>query len=494
MTEGIVLGDVPERNAARLGPDRWAVRHGEDVVSWGELAHRALRRAHALAAAGVGQDDLVVLALPNGNALYELTFALWKLGATPAVVSARLPLPELLAVIETAQARFVIAHDREIVAATGALPADFGRDHPGATPLASKVATHFKAITSGGSTGRPKVIVDNHPSRLPEGGPLIELLRLPQDGVMLNPAPLYHNFPFAMTHVALLHGCSVVGMTRFDSETMLQLIERHRVEWVNLVPTMMSRVARLPAEVRDRYDMSSLKTIWHTAAPTPPWLKQFWIDWLGPERIWEMYGGTEGFCTTQLNGVEWLQHRGSVGRTTGEILIRGEDGARLPPGEIGEIFMRGAVGAAPSYRYRGAESRRLADGFESFGDYGWVDEDGYLYIADRRTDLILTGGSNVYPAEIEAVLMEHPAVETAIVIGLPDEDLGAAPHAILQLERGVPRPTADEIRNFAAERLLRSKVPRSFEFTEEPLRDEAGKVRRARLRAERLDKVAGTEG
>jgi len=486
MSDAILLGDIPERNSARLGPDRWAVRHGEDVLSWGDLADRVLRRAHALSDAGVKQNDFVVLALPNGNTVYELTFALWKLGATPAVVSARLPLPELLAVIETAGASFVIAHDPEIIAATGAMPAHFGRDHSDSSPLPSKVAAHWKAMTSGGSTGRPKVIVDAMPSQIPVAATSGSVLMLPQDGVMLNPAPLYHNFPFAMTHMAMLNGSSVVGMTRFEPEELLRLIDTYRVEWVNLVPTMMNRIARLPDEVRARYDLSSLKTLWHTAAPIPPWLKEFWIDWIGPERIWEMYGGTEGFATTQLNGVEWLAHRGSVGRSRSEILIRGEDGSALPPGEVGEIFMRGTGAGKATYQYRGADSRRLDDGFESFGDFGWLDEDGYLYIADRRTDMIISGGSNIFPAEVESALMEHPAIETAIVIGLPDDDLGAVPHAILRLEPAVAEPSFDDLRDFAAARLVRYKVPRSFEFTDQPLRDEAGKVRRSQLRAERL--------
>ncbi|MFA7601447.1 MAG: AMP-binding protein [Novosphingobium sp.] len=485
MADTILLGDIPERNAAWLGENRWAVRHDDDVLAWGELADRVRRRAHALAAAGVAQNDFVVLALPNGNALFELTFALWKLGATPTVVSARLPLPELLGVIETAGARCVIAQDPEIAAATGAWSADFGRDHPDSSLLQSKVASHWKAITSGGSTGRPKVIVDATPSAMPAEALHGSVLMIPKGGVMLNPAPLYHNFPFAMTHMSMLNGCSVVGMTKFDAEDLLRLIDRHRVEWVNLVPTMMNRVARLPAEVRAAYDLSSLQTLWHTAAPIPPWLKEFWIDWIGPERIWEMYGGTEGFATTQLSGVEWLAHRGSVGRSQSEILIRGEDGRALPPGEIGEIYMRARAGQ-PTYEYRGADSRRLEDGFESFGDYGWLDEDGYLYIADRRTDLILSGGSNIYPAEIEAALMEHPAIETAIVIGLPDEDLGAVPHAIIKLEDGVAQPGIEELRTFAGARLVRYKVPRSFEFTTQALRDEAGKVRRSQLLAERI--------
>lgn len=480
----ILLGDVPVANAARLG-DRCAVRHCKEVLTWPELADRALRRAHALAAAGIGQDDVVALALPNSNAFYELTFALWKLGATPMAVSPKLPQAELAPIIEAAGARMVIARDPTIIA--GALPADFGRDHPDSSPRPSLLAKHWKAMTSGGSTGRPKVIVDNHTSLMPVGYPT---LFLPPDGVMLNPAPLYHNFPFALSHMAMLNGCSVVGMPAFDATTLLDLIERHRVEWINLVPTMMSRVARLPAEVRERHDMSSIKTIWHTAAPIPAWLKQMWIDWIGPERIWEMYGGSEGFCTTQLSGVEWLAHRGSVGRClNGEILIRAEDGSPLPPGEVGEIYMRGPS-ATPTYHYIGADSRRLDDGFESFGDFGWMDEAGYLYISDRRTDLILSGGSNIYPAEVEAALMEHPGVDTAIVIGLPHEDLGAVPHAIIRPEQGVEPPSEDELRRFAAERLLRYKTPRSYEFTDKPLRDEAGKVRRNQLRAERLEATA----
>ena len=482
----LLLGDVPDHNAARLGADRWAVRHNDDVLTWGELSNRALRRAHALAAAGVRQDDFVVLALPNSNAFYELTYALWKLGATPAIVSPRLPQTELLPIIQTVGARLVVAHDPTVAAMTHAVPADFGRDFPNATPMASRVARHWKAMTSGGSTGRSKVIVDHNSSHFTVGMPS---LLLPRDGVMLNPAPLYHNFPFALTHSAMLHGCSVVGMTKFDAATVLQLIERHGVEWINLVPTMMGRIARLPIEVRHAHDLSSLKAVWHTAAPIPAWLKQLWIDWIGPERIWEMYGGTEGFCVTQLNGIEWLSHRGSVGRAiAGEITIRGADGATLAPGEVGEIFLRGPSGTTPTYHYLGADSRRLADGFESFGDYGWVDHDGYLYIADRRTDLILCGGSNVYPAEVEATLMEHPRVEIAIVVGLPDDDLGAVPHAIIRAEQNLDPPTENELREFVAARLSRYKTPRSYEFTQEPLRDDAGKVRRSQLRAERLRK------
>lgn len=485
----VLLGDVPERNALRLGPDRWAVRHGEDVLDWGTLAERAVRRAHALAGQGVGQGDRVMLALPNGNAFFELTFAIWKLGATPAVVSPRLPPTELRAIAALAEPAAVIAADAGPRAELGALPPDFGRDHPERAALPGREAPCWKVMTSGGSTGRPKLIVDSLSSRMDDA---IRGLGMPVDGVMLNPAPLYHNFPFAMTHMQMLLGTSVVGMPKFDAAGFLALIERHRVQWVSLVPTMMNRIARLPDAVRMAHDLSSLETVWHTAAPIAAWLKQFWIDWLGPERIWEMYGGTEGFCTTQLDGVEWLAHRGSVGRASGgELLIRGEDGRILPPGETGEIFMRKAGAAAPSYRYVGAQSRRLADGFESLGDFGWVDEDGYLYIADRRSDLILSGGRNIYPAEVEGALLEHPAVAEAIVIGLPDADLGARVHAIVRPEVDA-EVSVEELKAFVAERLVTYKLPRTIEVTDQPLRDEAGKVRRGRLREERIARLAGS--
>lgn len=480
---GIVLGDLPERNAARRGAGQWAVRHGDDVLTWGELADAATRRARALAALGVGQGDRVALAMPNGNAFFEWTFAVWKLGATPTVLSHRLPAPEFAAIMGLAEPRAAVVADEGLRASCGALPVAFGRDHADATPLAALVAPSWKAITSGGSTGRPKLIVDHHPSQLDDG---VRGLGIPLDGTVLNAGPLYHNFPFAMAHSVMVHGNAVVGMERFDPEEFLRLVAQHRAQWTALVPTMMNRVARLPEPVRAAYDISSLETLWHTAAPITPELKQFWIDWIGPEKLWEMYGGTEGFATTQLSGTEWLAHRGSVGRPAwAEVLIRGEDGGALPPGEVGEIFMRrvGASGGDRSYHYLGADSRRLPDGFESFGDHGWVDGDGYLYIADRRTDLIITGGHNVYPAEVEAALMAHPQVVEAIVIGLPDEDLGARVHAIVRCDGAVGEAG---LLDFARGRLAGYKLPRSIEFTEAPLRDEAGKARRSALRAARV--------
>lgn len=479
---GILLGDVPDRNAERLGPDRWALDYDGDRIDWGELARRSRRRARALRAAGVGQGDRVLLALPNGLAFHELTFAAWKIGATPTVVSSRLPRHELTAIAGLAEARIAIAADPELQLAIGAFPAPFGRDHPDDSALPAIEAPCWKVMTSGGSTGRPKLIVDALPSRMPSDA---GMLFLPRDGVIATVGPLHHNMPFATSHMAMVGGASVAGLARFDAEAFLSLVERFGVEWVTLVPTMMHRIARLPDTVRARFNVSSLKTVLHTAAPIAPGLKRFWIDWLGPEVIWEIYGGTEGFGTTMIRGDEWLAHLGSVGRPVGvEVRILGENDAELPAGEIGEICFR-RPRADKTFRYVGDVARTRTNGFESFGDFGWLDADGYLYLADRRTDMIVTGGHNVFPAEVELVLLDHPAVAEAVVIGLPDEDLGARIHAIVRLEEGARRDP-DALLEHIAGRFAGWKVPRQVEFTDQPLRDEAGKTRRSRLRDERI--------
>jgi bile acid-coenzyme A ligase len=205
----------------------------------------------------------------------------------------------------------------------------------------------------------------------------------------------------------------------------------------------------------------------------------------------ELYAGTEAQAVTIIAGSEWLEHRGSVGKVTmGEMAAFGADGARLPAGEIGEVYMRRPEGAAPSYHYRGATARTLEGGWESLGDIGYFDADGYLYLADRRTDMILVGGSNVYPAEIEAALDEHPLVQSSAVIGLPDEEMGNQIHAIVQ-----PRPGLTEaaLREHLRSQLVTYKQPRTYEFVAENIRDDAGKVRRTQLRDERIAKMKETQ-
>lgn len=247
---------------------------------------------------------------------------------------------------------------------------------------------------------------------------------------------------------------------------------------------MMHRIWRLDPAVRDQFDRASLRVMVHMAAPCPAWLKEAWIHWLGPDRVHELYGGTEAQATTWITGIEWLAHRGSVGRPQagGQMKILDGEGREAPPGVIGEVYMRAATGPDSTYRYLGAESKRLGD-WESLGDMGHMDEDGYLYLADRQTDMILRGGANIYPAEVEAALDAHPAVRSSAVIGLPDEELGNRIHAIVDAPYGV---SDAELLTHLATYLARYKVPESFEYVSSPVRDDAGKVRRSALRAARI--------
>jgi bile acid-coenzyme A ligase len=289
--------------------------------------------------------------------------------------------------------------------------------------------------------------------------------------------------------LALLRGNHLVVMPRFDAATALALVQQHRVDWMYAVPTMMHRIWRLPESERRRYDVSSLRVVFHMAAPCSAWLKQAWIDWLGGERVLELYGGTEAQAFTVITGDEWLAHRGSVGRPVlGEMRVLDAGGRELPPGEVGEIWMRRGPDAEPSYRYIGAEAKSRPGHWESLGDMGWNDADGYLYLADRDTDMILVGGANVYPAEVEAALDEHPQIVSSCVIGLPDDEYGNVVHAIVQT---ITPLTTAELDEHLRSRLAGYKRPRTYEFVAEPLRGDDGKVRRSALRAQR---VAGRSG
>jgi bile acid-coenzyme A ligase len=469
---------------ARQKPDAVAVSFGETRLTWGELDRRTNRIARALAGQGVRQGDFVTIALPNSLGFIEACYACWKLGAIPQPISSRLPKAELDGVVGLANPPLVIGLD------------DLDPDRPrwgieallatcsDETALPDRVSPAWKAPTSGGSTGRPKLIVAGQPGVVNPDP--IAYWQLKPDDVALMPGPLYHNGPFSSAFLALMAGAHVVLMPKFDAEGVLREVAHRRATWLYLVPTMMARIWRLPEEIRGRYDVSSLRTVWHLAAPCPPWLKQAWIEWLGSDVIWELYGGTEAQASTVITGTEWLSHRGSVGRVaTGQMKILNAAGAELPPGTTGEIYMKRADDMPPTYRYLGAEARTIGD-WESLGDIGWFDEDGYLYLADRRTDMILVGGSNVYPAEVEATLDEHPLVQSSAVIGLPDDDLGNRVHAIIQVRPGLD---IAELHRHLSERLVAYKRPRSIEIVDEPLRDDAGKVRRSQLREERIIKT-----
>ncbi|MFC5753941.1 AMP-binding protein [Actinomadura rugatobispora] len=472
------------RDLAATRPDAPAVTCGDDTVTWADLDRRTNRMARALADAGVDQGRFVTIALPNGVGFVLVCVAVWKLGAVPQPVSWRLPEAELAGVVDLADPPVVVGP----VAVPGrraVLPEELEAGGHGDGPLPDRVSPSWKAPTSGGSTGRPKLIVSGTPGVVEDRA--TRFWRCGADDTLLMPGPMFHNGPFASAFAGFLEGGHLVLLPRFDAAATLREVERHRATWLYLVPTMMNRIWRLPEERRAAHDLSSLRTVWHLAAPCPPWLKHAWIDWLGPERIWELYGGTESIATTVIAGTEWLDRPGSVGRPAyGEIAVLGPDGRRLPPGEVGEVYMRRDEGVPATYRYIGAEARSLGE-WESLGDLGSLDADGFLYLADRRTDMILVGGENVYPAEVEAALEEHPDVLSCAVVGLPDDDLGQAVHAIVQARDGrAGDALRDELDRWAGERLERMKRPRSVEFVDVPLRDDAGKVRRSALRAERI--------
>ena len=463
-------------------PERPAITDAERTVTRGELERRTNRLARAYAALGVTPDRFVTIGLANGVEFLEAVVAVWKLGATPQPISWRLPAAEREAIVELADPALVVGAAESSVAGRPTVPPRFEPDPALASDvLPDRVATWWKAPTSGGSTGRPKLIVAGTPATIDLDEPTPFLIQ--HAGVMVMPGPLYHNGPFGSSCLGLLRGNHVVLLPRFDALGTIEAVARHRADWLYLVPTMMLRIWRLGEAERRRFDLSSLCAVWHMAAPCPEWLKQAWLDWIGPERLWELYGGTEAQAFTVISGPDWLAHRGSVGRPLmGEIRVVDAAGQPVPPGTTGEIYLRRAPGTPPTYRYVGAEAKRLDD-WESLGDMGWMDAEGYLYLTDRQADMILVGGANVYPAEVEAALESHPRVRSSAVIGLPDEDLGNRVHAIVQVDGDVPDA---ELLAHLRGRLGPYKIPKTFERSTEPLRDDAGKVRRTALRTARL--------
>lgn len=465
-------------------PARTALYHEGAELTWGELEARTNRLARAYQALGVKKDDFVTIALPNGLEFFEACIATWKAGATPQPVSARLPKFERDQIVEVGAPSLVVGVAPDEYAPIPCVPMGYEADNAlSNTALPEVTSVSYKAMTSGGSTGRPKLIVSKSPAA---ADPDVPLLEIPHQGSMLIPGPLYHNGPFLWAMTALFKGCTVVVTTRFDAEETLRLIEAQKVDVVYMVPTMMRRIWALPEDVRARHDLTSLKTLWHLAAPCPPWLKECFIEWLGPEVIWELYGGTEGQGSTTIQGTEWLTHKGSVGKpvATCEMKVVDDAGQTLPPGQIGEVFIRPLAGAGTTYHYIGAEAKAIEGGWESLGDMGWMDAEGYLYLTDRLSDMILVGGANIYPAEVEAAIDAFPGVRSSAIIGLPDEDMGARLHAVIDRPEGPADPAAMEAH--LAERLVRYKVPKSFEYVDEPVRDDAGKVRRKSLREARI--------
>jgi bile acid-coenzyme A ligase len=482
--DGAPLGLLLSAYAMR-SPERMAVTFGQGTATFEELDSLANRRARQLEQLGVGQDDRVVIALPNSVEFLECAFAVWKLGATVCPVSDRLTPGEFSSVVELAEPAAVLTGDpvrsglRGTVVVRGPPPADLPDG-----PLPARFARQGRIMTSGGSTGRPKLIVDPFPSAW---GPEKAGYRRPPHSTLLIASPFCHAGPFSTTLYALAQGSHGVCMERFEPVEWLKAIERHRVDYIYAVPTIMTRIAKLDPAITEGTDLSSIRTLLHMAAPCPPDTKRWWIDRIGPEQVLELYGGTERIGLTLIDGSEWLRRPGSVGKAApgDEIVILDDSGRELPPGEIGEVRFRKAGGPGRTYSYIGSETRISGD-LDSYGDMGWLDADGYLYIADRRTDMILLGGVNIYPAEIEAVIDSLPGVLGSAVIGLPEPDMGNRLHAIVELDAGTDPPDEDAFALSLRSRLSGLKCPRSFEFTRERIRDDAGKVKRFALREARL--------
>lgn len=455
----------------------------ERTVTWAELDSRSNRVARLLADHGVDEGALVAIGLPNGVEHYEVSLATWKLGACVLLLNARMPpreRDEILALVPGA----VVVADWDLEA-RACIPSARIRscDHTD-DPLPDRVPDPGKACTSGGSTGRPKIIVQpgpwaGVPGHIWDGLPAAVGLRAVQTQLVLG--SLYYNGPFSWSHFGLFEGHRLIVLEHFDARMALDCIARFGVNFMFTVPTMLLRMQR---DATPEDDLSSVESIFHAGAACPSWLKRWWIERVGGKHIWEAYGASEAIGTTILRGDEWLQWPGSVGRPfKSEVRILDEDGKPVAPGRIGEIFMRPLYGDG-SY-YIGSPPLRSVDGLLTVGDLGWMNEDGYLYLADRRVDMIVSGGVNVFPAEVEGAVLEHRDVADVAVIGLPDAEWGRRVHAIIESRDPRNPPSAQSLREHCRDRLAAYKVPKSWEFVDRLPRDENLKLRRSALVSER---------
>jgi bile acid-coenzyme A ligase len=461
---------------AALAPAEPAVTCDGRTLTRGELDRSTNRLARAYAERGVGVGDYVTIVLPNCVECVEAMVACWKLGAVPQPLSPRLPDAEFEGLLELRPRALLVGRTHPGIPS---LPRGFVPDQAlSDDPLPEAVSPCWRSIASGGSTGRPKLIEAGGDSRL---GPALGYVVGGQEGdTALVPVPLTHTTGFTAAAVALIMRSHLVLMGRFDPHEFLRLITEHRPQLVTTVPTMMQRALPVYRADPSSYDLSSIRRFWHLAAPCPPAIKQAWIDILGPERVWELYGGTEFQAMTFISGDQWLTHPGSVGVVVmGEMKVLDDDGNPCPPGVVGEIYMR-PPGSVPTYRYIGTTAKSR-DGWDSLGDLGHFDEDGFLYLSDRRVDMFTVGGRNVYPAEIENALSAHPDVLSCLVVGVPDEDLGQVPYALVQAASTLDEQT---VQAFLRDRIAGYKVPATVEFVDTPLRDDAGKARRSAVRAQ----------
>jgi long-chain acyl-CoA synthetase len=491
-------------------PDQMAILDSPNGVhlTFGELAGRAHQLVHGLRHIGLGVGDVIVLALPNGVDAVIWQLATQESGLRYVTVNPALTSEEVGDIVNHAEARMVVVdharsdHLHAMLAASavehkvaigGSIEGFLGEDQilagQAMTPPADRVLGGVISYSSG-TTGRPKAV---H-RRLPEVDPwdaadslkrFGEAFRYrPLVGAHLVSAGMHHGGCQGFYQGALNVGQGLVIMGKFDPERALALIDRHRVSTAYMVPTQFVRMLRLPQATRDLYDHSSLETVVHSAAPCPFEIKKQMLAWWGPV-IWETYGGIEGAATI-AKPQRWLEKPGTVGRAIRGVTVRILDdaGVELPAGEVGHIYFE-SKGSGFEYKGEPELTRSVHRGRAfTIGDMGYLDDDGYLFVCDRAKDLIISGGVNIYPAEIEGVLAGHPEVADVAVIGVPDDEWGEQVKAVVELvdgERAAPE-MAEELMGWCRERMAAYKCPRSIDFRLELPRTDGGKLSKRMLR------------
>ena len=471
-------------------PDRVSLISDASTWTFAELEAATNRFANAYATAGVGQGDRVAVRLSNRNELFAAWGGAARVGALVVPVSYRFTAAETRHLVADSGAKVLVHEDAHVAASatdgldTALVSMDDVAEQPTHPPNEDFLGTPVMWMTyTSGTTGRPKGIVRPTPQPMRETPPqpYMQFWGFGRDDVHVLTGPAYHTAPGAWAWMHLVEGAAVVVMERFDAARFLELVAEHRATNSHMVPANFVRLLELPEEVRAAADLSSIRKIIHGAAPCPPAVKRALIDWFPDGTIWEYYGASEGMGTV-ISPEEWLAHEGSVGQAFPglEIAILSDDGEPLPAGEVGRVYISSVPGF--EFEYHEAPDKTAdawRDGRFTVGDLGWMDDEGYLYLADRRTDLILRGGVNIYPAEIEAALVEHASIVDAAVVGLPDERMGERVHAIVEAPAGMDDVA---VRAFLADRLADFKIPASFEVVDELPREPTGKISRSRLR------------
>ena len=482
---------------------------GTEVKS-GELLGRANQVVHALRALGLERGDTIAFVLPNCPEVFEIYLAAGQAGWYIVPINHHLVAPEIAYILKDSEAKLFIGHDRFAdicaqAAEEAGIPADrrlsvgeiggfssFAglRDVQPTDRPEDRTLGETMNYTSG-TTGNPKGVrralsgADPDAAAIGLAGILLLFGIQPRDdNVHIVGSPLYHTAVLRFSGAAIHMGHTVVLMDKWTGEGMLELIERYRVTHSHMVPTQFHRLLALPEEVRNRYDLSSLRHMIHAAAPCPVDTKHKMIDWWGPV-IDEYYAASEGGGTL-VNTEEWLTKPGTVGRPwpISEIAIFDDDGNRLEANQIGTVYMAMQAGDFEYHKDKEKTEKNRIGKFFTVGDVGYLDDDGYLFLCDRKTDMIISGGANIYPAEIENVLLSHPKVMDAAVFGIPNEDWGEEVKAVIQPVddvEGTPELAA-EILAWCDGRLAKFKTPKSIDFTDDMPRDPNGKLYKRKLR------------